>query len=187
MTVKASSVASFVEELRKITTDTSEPRKIIGRLRPAVRALALDRAWVEPRHYECDAGQGFGAHLLHEEPDHTLAVFAASWLPGRGAPPHDHGTWAVVAGVDGDEKNIFWKRIDDGSRPGYAELRKEGEKVFGAGDVVSFLPGAIHSVVNETDRVSLSLHVYGKHLNYTGRSQFDPDRKIELPFIVRVQ
>jgi hypothetical protein len=25
-----------------------------------------------------------------------------SWLPGRGTPPHDHGTWAVVAG------GFFW-------------------------------------------------------------------------------
>ena len=46
-------------------------------------------------------------HVLHEESDHRLAVFAVSWLPGRGVPPHDHGTWAIVVGVDGPEKNLF--------------------------------------------------------------------------------
>ena len=53
--------------------------------------------------------------------------------------------------------------------------------------MVSFLPDDIHSVVNETDQVTVSLHVYGKHLNYTGRSQFDPEQNTESPFIVKAQ
>ena len=65
--------------------------------------------------------QGFSLFPLSEEPDHSLAVFAFSWLPNRGTPPHDHGTWAVVAGVLGPEWNTFWRRLDDGTRPGYAK------------------------------------------------------------------
>jgi predicted metal-dependent enzyme (double-stranded beta helix superfamily) len=105
---------------------------------------------------------------------------------GRGAPPHNHGTWAVVAGVDGEETNVFWKRLDDGSRPGYAEIVRTGETPFGPGDVVSFLPAQIHSVVNATGEVTVSLHVYGKHLNDTGRSQFDPEARKEPPFLLSV-
>lgn len=177
-------VARFVDELRRITRDVADPRDIIARVRPLVRDLALAKTWLEPGHYTCHPEQGFGAHLLHEEPDHTLAVLAAAWLPGRGAPPHDHGTWAVVAGVDGDETNVFWKRLDDGARPGYAEIVEHGEKVFGPGEVVTFLPASIHSVINRTDRVTVSLHVYGTHINYTQRSQFDPERKTATPFKV---
>ncbi|HXH13465.1 MAG TPA: cysteine dioxygenase family protein [Alphaproteobacteria bacterium] len=177
----------FVQDLRRIAGQTAAPGDIIAHLRPLVQRLALSKAWLQPRHFECDPEQGFGVHLLHEESDHTLAVFAIGWLPGRGAPPHNHGTWAVVAGVDGPEKNVFWKRLDDGSRPGYAELRKEGERSFGPGEVVAFLPDDIHSVTNETERVTVSLHVYGKHLNYTGRSQFDPETHTESPFIVKEQ
>ena len=44
--------------------------------------------------------------------------------------------------------------------------------------------GTIHGVVNDGEAVTLSLHIYGKHLNYTGRSQFDPAKKIETPFVV---
>ena len=29
-----------------------------------------------------------------------------------------------------------------------------------------------------------SLHTYGKHINFTGRSQFDPDAGTEEPFVV---
>jgi|RhiMetdeSRZDD1v2_1073273.scaffolds.fasta_scaffold05048_14 predicted metal-dependent enzyme (double-stranded beta helix superfamily) len=174
----------FVDDLRAITGSTSDAHEIIRRVRPLARDLALARTWLEPRHYQCDAAQGFGAHLLHEESDHTLAVFAASWLPAHGAPPHNHGTWAVVAGVDGLETNVFWKRVDDGARPGYAEIVKAGEKVFGAGDVVTFLPESIHSVTNDTAAVTVSLHVYGKHVNYTTRSQFDPETRVAKEFKV---
>jgi predicted metal-dependent enzyme (double-stranded beta helix superfamily) len=88
--------------------------------------------------------------------------------------------------VDGPENNEFFERADDGSRPGYAELRKTGEKVFRDGDVLAMPRGVIHSVWNETDAVTVSLHMYGKHVNYTTRSQFDVERKTETPFIVRM-
>ncbi len=180
-------LAEFTRDLVRIAGEAPDDRAIVQRLAPLVQRLALGREWLRREHYTCNAAQGFGVHLLHEEAEHRLAVFALAWLPGRGAPPHNHGTWAVVAGVDGPEKNVFWSRVDDGSRPGYAEIRPERAQVFGPGEVVAFLPHDIHSVVNETAAVTVSLHVYGKHLNYTGRSQFDPERRTETPFVVAVQ
>src|SRR5918911_2847262 len=123
MADNAYTLRQFVQDLRAIAAETTELAAIISRARPLTRRLALSKDWLQQSHYVCDPEQGFGVHLLHEEPDHTLAVFAIAWLPRRGAPPHNHGTWAVVAGVDGPEKNLFWKRLDDGSRPGYAEIR----------------------------------------------------------------
>lgn len=32
----------------------------------------------------------------------------------------------------------------------------------------------------------MSLHTYGRHINYTGRSEFDVERKLEKPYVVRV-
>jgi len=178
-------LAQLIGDLRTITAEVGDPREVIARAQPLIREVALAKGWLQPGHYECDEAQGFGVRVHHEEPDHTLAVLAVAWLPGRGAPPHNHGTWAVVAGVDGPEKNVFWKRLDDGSRPGFAEIREQGAKVFGPGEVVTFLPDSIHSVINETDRVTVSLHVYGKHPNHTDRSGFDPERNREVPFIFR--
>jgi len=177
----------FISDLRAITTATPSCGALVASLRPLIRARAQERGWVKPHHYACDPVQGFGVHALHEEADHTLWVVAFSWLPGRGAPPHDHRTWAVVAGVEGLEKNTYWRRLDDGRRPGHAELAPLGDESVGPGDVVAFLPDVIHSVTNETDRVTLSLHVYGRNLNRVGRSQFDPEKQTESPFIVAVQ
>lgn len=187
MAIATYTLADYIQDLRTITRETQDPDLIIARLGPLAERVALAKDWLQPQHYTCDDEQGFGVHLLHEEPDHTLAVFAIAWLPGRGAPPHNHGTWAVVSGVDGLETNVFWKRVDDGSEPGHAEIRHNGEKLFGPGEVVAFLPHEIHSVVNNTAAVTVSLHTYGKHLNYTGRSQFDPQARVEKPFIIREQ
>ena len=182
------SIAQLAADLRQVARESDKERDILKAVRELARRAAESKdTWVERRMYQADETQGFGVHLLHEEADHTLAILALSWLPHRGAPPHDHGTWAVVVGVDGPEKNEFFERADDRRRAGYAELRKVGEKVCGEGDVLAMPKGVIHSVWNDTDAVTLSLHIYGKHVNHTGRSQFDPHNRTETPFIVKIQ
>jgi predicted metal-dependent enzyme (double-stranded beta helix superfamily) len=181
------SISNLVADLRDICANFTDEHEILIRVRPLAQRAALSKdAWLEKRFYQADSDQGFGVYLLHEESDHRLAIFALSWLPNRGAPPHDHGTWAVVAGVDGPEKNVFWERVDDRSRAGYAEIKKTAEKVFDVGDVIAMPQGTIHSVWNETEAVTLSLHMYGKHINYTERSQFDPKSRTQRPFKVKV-
>jgi predicted metal-dependent enzyme (double-stranded beta helix superfamily) len=186
MAAPADELLHFVNDLRRIAAHIRDPRVIVDCVDPLVRDLARSRTWLMETHYHCDPDQGFGAHLLHEEPDHTLAIFAGAWLPGRGAPPHNHGTWAVVAGVVGTERNTLWTRIDDGLRRGYAELRRQEDRILGPGDVLTMQPDSIHSVINETGSVTVSLHVYGKHVNHTDRSQFDPEQNTEKGFIVKI-
>jgi len=180
-------LASYIEDLRAIARSAADEAEIFARLGPLTRRIALDRSWLGPQHFETDAAQGFGSHLLHEEPDHSLAIFAVAWLPGRGAPPHDHGTWAVVAGVEGAERNIRYRRLDDGSRAGHAELEVKGETTAGPGELVCMKTGGIHAVRNEGDRVTLSFHAYGRHVNFTNRSQFDLATGAVKPFVVHVQ
>lgn len=137
--------------------------------------------------YDCDEEQGFGINILHEEPDHTLLVEAIAWLPGRGVKPHDHQTWGVVVGLDGRETNVNWVRRDDGSRAGYADLVPGHEVEVGDGDVVAFLPDDIHSVRNDSDKPTLSLHIYGKSLAHIDRSEFDPEANVQRPCPKRVR
>jgi len=182
------SIVNLVADLKEVCRQCTDDREIVGAVRPLARRAAMARSnWLEERMYDADATRGFGVYLLHEEPDHALAVLAVSWLPHRGAPPHDHGTWGVVAAVEGCEKNEFFERIDDRSRRGHAELRKVGETVCAPCDVVAMPREVIHSVSNVTDAVAISLHIYGKHINYTGRSQYDLEARTERPFILDVR
>jgi predicted metal-dependent enzyme (double-stranded beta helix superfamily) len=179
--------ADLVDDLRRIAARTKDPLEIVQLVRAPARRLALAKGWLTPNYFECDAEQGFSLHLLHEEADHGLAAFVASWLPGHGVVPHNHGTWAVVTGMVGRETNVFWRRTDDRSRPGHAKLEETGRTVFGPGEVVHFMPDDIHSVRNETDAVTVSLHIYGRHINHTHRSKFDPAAEREEPFELMVE
>ncbi len=183
----AYSLDSYIADLRRIARECDDDEdEIITRVGPLAQRLAARPDWLRPEHYEVDEAQGFGVHLLHEEPDHALAVFVVAWAPGRGTPPHDHGTWAVVCGVEGVERNIRYARLDDASRPGYAELEVKHDFAAEEGDLVCMKTGGIHLVRNESDRVTLSLHTYGKHVNHTNRSQFDPEAKTAESFLVTV-
>ncbi len=177
----------YVEDLKKITAEATGEDEILARVGPLAQRLVADKTWLKPKHYQADEAQGFGVHLLHEEPDHSLAVLVLSWLPGRGTPPHDHGTWAVVAGVEGVEHNVRYNRVDDGSRPDYAELEIKHEFDAAEGELVCMKTGGIHMVRNETDRVTLSVHTYGWHINHTHRSQFDLDTHERREFVVKVE
>ncbi len=169
-------VQEYVDDLRRITGAAADESEIIKQVRPLAEKLAQNRdGWMKPEYYDYDEDRGSGLHVLHEEPDHTLMVFAAAFRPGRLTPIHDHGTWAVVAGVDGEETNTIYSRVDDGSKPGFAELEKRGEKTFRHGEALALRTGSFHTVLNPADTVSVSLHTYGMNTNHTVRCQVDPE------------
>jgi predicted metal-dependent enzyme (double-stranded beta helix superfamily) len=139
----------YIDDLRSIVAETSDEDEIIRRVGPLAQRVVSDKSWLQPKHYETDEEQGFGVHLLHEEADHSLAVILVNWLPGRGTPPHDHGTWAVVAGIEGVEHNVRYQRLDDRSRSDYAELGVKKDFDANEGELVCIKTGGIHKVTNE--------------------------------------
>ena len=184
MTATEYVLEDFVADLRRIVGASEDEAAILAQVQPLARRFAGERSWLCEGMYSAEPAPGFGTTLLHAEVDHSLFMVVDSWLPGRGVPPHDHATWAVVVGVDGSERNIFWQRLDDATRPGYAELRRIGEQCISPGQTLAMPSGSIHSVINETPHTSLSFHVYGRHLNHTARRQFDPEHNRERPFII---
>lgn len=177
---------AYVCDLRGITAIETDPVRITALVAPLARKFAQAPAWFCPDYRQCDAEQGFGVHLLHEEANHDLAVFVISWLPNRGTPAHNHKTWAVVVGIEGREQEISYERLDHGEKSGYAELKRGGEQVMSAGDVACCYPEHIHSVRNVGEDISVSLHTYGRHINHTGRSEFDVEQKRERRYVIKV-
>ena len=182
------SVDDYAADLRRITRKTTDYGQIFDQVIPLAQEVASSKSrWLKPEHYVVDEEQGFGVHPLREEPDHSLAIFVVAWGPHRGAPPHDHGTWAVVTGVEGAERNIKYNRLDDRSRPDYAELEERCTFSAGEGEVVCLRPRGIHSVWNDSDQVTISLHTYGRHVSFTERYAFNPETKEATPFVVRIR
>lgn len=175
----------FIKELRALKVQVCDDRTNIKNVSRILKQWIHNPYWLKEEYYHVDAQAGFSSWLLHEEDDHTLAVNLVAWEPGREIVPHDHKTWGVVGSVVGIEKNFFWTRIDDGSKSGYAEIKKQKAAIIRpAGELISFMPDDIHSVVNESGKVAISLHVYGKNLNYTGRFQYDPVKNTLQPFVL---
>ncbi|MCP4983621.1 MAG: hypothetical protein GY935_24350 [Gammaproteobacteria bacterium] len=143
-------IENFVSDVLEVTSAFTDESEILKRVGPLAQRAAANHSWCTDEMYIADPELGFGLTLLHAEPDNTLFVVVDSWLPGRGVRPHDHRTWAVVVGMTGPEHNIFWERIDDGSRENHAELRKIREEVIAIGDVACLKSGEIHSVENRT-------------------------------------
>ncbi|MDP1574454.1 MAG: cysteine dioxygenase family protein [Coxiellaceae bacterium] len=180
-----SPLQTLIDALQQIDLSQNE-ETIIEQVKPLLhQTITQADAWFEDRFYEVDQEQGFGSHLIAENEDHSLAVIITSWLQDRETPPHDHDTWAVIGCVKGIEKNTLWDRHDDKSDPHYAELSPSETHLCNPGDIVTMRTNDIHSVVNPTEGVSVSLHIYGKHFNHTNRHQFDPVNNIVKPFIVR--
>ena len=181
------SIQNLLEDIKQAQSQCTDESELIDSIKPLAIRAAMDPELIQEKMYKADEELGYGSTLLHEEPDKSLFIVVDSWLPGRGVRPHDHGTWAVVVSMTGTEKNILWRRTDDGSKQGFAELEKQREVDVDMGEAIGMLTGEIHSVENQGSATTLSLHIYGQHLNHTGRSQFDPDTKTEYPFLIETQ
>jgi len=176
-------VREFVTDLRDLKSRALDERGLLAEAAElASRLMLMKHNWL--RGYMTtppeSAGFPFSRHKLHEEPDHGLWVVAVSWLPRRGPPPHDHGTWAVIAGIEGKEENVIWRRAA-------GRLVPTDTRIVGPGQLIAFPQGAIHSVVNRGERTSLSLHVYGRNQNHAQRSRFDAETGAETAFKLKIQ
>ena len=84
-------------------------------------------------------------------------------------PPHNHTTWAIIAGVHGAERNVVYERLDNGAQDGVVKLREAPakEKTLRRGDFICYLPDDFHHIetpAGEGD--ALHLHFYGLSLEH---------------------
>lgn len=185
--MQAYTLDQYVSDIRRIVLEESDQGNITARIKPLAERFTADRSWFTDEYRAVDEEQGFGLHLLHEEDNHDLAVFVIAWAPGRGLAAHNHKTWAVVSGIEGQEHETNYNRLDDGLKAGFADLEVTHEETLYPGKAVCCLPEDIHSVWNNGETIAVSLHTYGRHLNHTGRSVFDVEAKTESPCIVKVE
>ncbi len=110
---------------------------------------------------EDHAGAHGTIYRLAEDDDHSFAMFAVAQCKGNMAPPHDHTTWAMIAGV---EVNRFYERLDDGSVLGRAQIGETREEAIEKGTGVALMPDDIHSIHCLCDEPTLALHFYGRSI-----------------------
>jgi len=155
-------VAETISEIRGIEAEQGVNRDALNDIKAALLALAERKELFPLDDFPVGADDGNGVvYRLSEDEDHRFALYASTGLPGKGVPPHNHTTWAVIVGVHGDEHNILYERADDGSEPGVGKLRQVGEITVRHGTGVTLMPDDIHSIFVEGGEKTVHLHMYG--------------------------
>jgi predicted metal-dependent enzyme (double-stranded beta helix superfamily) len=87
---------------------------------------------------------------------------------GRRTPPHDHGTWAAILVLSGEEKNTLYRR-ENGT------LRKASEVTLTRGTILPMLAETVHVAECIGDAPTIGLHVYGGDILELPRRMWNPD------------
>ncbi len=89
---------------------------------------------------------------------------------------HDHGPcWVIYGNYKNPTRMRRWRRLDDGSTPGYAELELQREFLNEAGHAAVFAVGDIHSIEFGAD--TFFIRVTGGDVEIKETLRFDVDKK----------
>jgi len=163
---RAAAVRQLVDRARKIEAE-GVTYASLDRIGGLLAALA-SRAELFPQA-EFPLGPDGGIYRLSEDPDHRFALYASAGGAGKKVPPHNHTTWAIIAGVHGAERNVVYERLDNGAQEGVVKLREAParEKTLRRGDVISYLPDDFHHIETPAGTGdALHLHFYGLSLEH---------------------
>ncbi|EDX75107.1 Cysteine dioxygenase type I superfamily [Coleofasciculus chthonoplastes PCC 7420] len=161
----------FLTDVEDILESTKDDRQRLEKIRPLVRRLLTSSYWLQGEYREPNPDTGWSVLMLYDEPEFSLTVQTVVWLPGRVSPIHNHAAWGVVALISGEEKNTFWRRTTDSEFPD--RIEKVGEQILVPGDIISFMPNAIHHVEVMGTEPTITFNLYGK-TDYQQRFEFDP-------------
>jgi len=150
-----------IEKRDGVTRESLE--KIKARLaKLAARKDLFTRADFPPP--QAGAGRTSCLYRLSEDADHRFALYANSANGSYGTPAHNHTTWAVIVGIEGDELNRFYDRTAEGG------VREKGQAMVRQGSGVAFLPEDLHSI--HIDGTTLNFHMYGLALEQLHRREY---------------
>ncbi|CAM9271722.1 unnamed protein product [Phaeothamnion confervicola] len=170
---RALAVRQAIEAVRAIEAQHGITREALDRIKPELVKLASRTDLFPPESFGNLPGRPGTIFHLAEDPDGRFALYGSAGAPGKAQPPHNHTTWACIAGVYGDEHNVFYDRVDDRPAESQARLVKTGELTVVKGNACAFLPDDFHTIEVVNGRESLHLHLYGKTLeDLPGRVYF---------------
>lgn len=123
-------------------------------------------------------------YLLAFEPPYTL-LGISQFDPHYYSPIHEHGDfWVIGCGWRGVDRWDMYERLDDGSVPGYADIRMVDQIFLPPGRTVWMPPPprAIHSHNNDTGGFNYELiFTAAKPMEPEDRFYYDPDEKACWP------
>ncbi len=126
-----------------------------------------------PDEYAIASPERYQQFLLHADSRQRFSIVSFVWGPGQSTPIHDHRVWGLIGMLRGAEYSQGFSRSENGSLVQHgAAIRLE------PGHVEALSPDSndVHQVSNAfSDRVSISIHVYGANIGAVRRAVYQPD------------
>ncbi len=173
-TERAQAVLAFIAEAKRLAPDRARAtpdqlRQVAERL----EALGRRRDLFPPEAFSVVPGRPASIYRLAEDADGGYALYLSLGEPGKAQPPHDHTTWAIIAGVAGVERNEVYARRKsaDPARDTLAHARRVD---VGPGQSIVLGPDDVHTIELVGDEPGAHLHFYGLALDrLPGRVVFE--------------
>jgi hypothetical protein len=171
----------FVRKTRELFAAESDPEIRWTALTPALAELLADPDVVtaSKRWPQCVSRDGRAENLIfYEDPDYGfvvngLVVDDPSKTRGR---IHDHAHIYTLYGVlDGKQHIERYERIDDGSVPDHAEIRRTTDTLAGPGEIDLVRPYEVHSEVSVGER-AVAIIVRSQKPGTFNHGRYEPDR-----------
>jgi predicted metal-dependent enzyme (double-stranded beta helix superfamily) len=170
------SADQFVADAVAVLGDMGPTPTAFEAIGELMRHLARQPALLSDATMSALHGAGAAFTILSRGPDGS-ALMLARFPSESPTPIHDHNSWGVACVVDGRDRHIAWRRLDDGSVPARARIEVADDRVLGPGDVVWFGPPPqdVHSQQG-VGGAALELVYFGADPNRAPRHYFDPER-----------
>ena len=165
-------VREAVADIHAIEEDDGVTPESLARMRDRLIELArhgdLFNTEAYPRPAAGDPRQSC-LYRLAEDDDHRFALYLNIAGQGTASPVHDHTTWAVIVGIEGEELNRMYEHTPEGG------IRQTGEAVVKRGTGVAFGPDDLHSIHIDGADGAVNFHMYGLGLEQLhGRRYYTP-------------
>jgi predicted metal-dependent enzyme (double-stranded beta helix superfamily) len=135
----------FIADLRAIWAAEADDGQRMAKAKPLLERLVMDPA-LKAHSVQWPSTEGRKNLLLYVDPDYHFVINGVVRVPGRTGSVHDHAdAWVLYGVLDGTESLERFDRVDDGSRPGYAEVKLASVTTGSQGKVDLVPPRAIHA------------------------------------------
>jgi predicted metal-dependent enzyme (double-stranded beta helix superfamily) len=135
----------FIADLRSIWAAGSDDGARMAKAKPLLERLVMDPT-LKAHSASWPSTEGRKNLLLYVDPDYHFVINGVVRVPGRTGSIHDHAdAWVLYGVLDGTESLERFDRVDDGSRPGHAEVKLSAVTTGSQGKVDLVPPRAIHA------------------------------------------
>jgi len=144
-----SAVQRFIDSTRELFSAETDPVRRWEKMSPLLQELLADPSVKEQSKSwpDCSQGSERAENLLfYEDPDYRFVINGLIKAPKTRTQIHDHAhNWTLYGVLDGSETIERYERVDDRSKPEYAEIRKTVNVNVGPGKIDLVPPYEIHA------------------------------------------